>query len=177
MLEKFIGQYHPWLKEHLRKIQEHPCYDPSARHLYGRVHLPVAPVCNIGCNYCIREFDCVHETRPGVTSRILTPEEALKKLEVVVETYPGIRVLGIAGPGEPLANVDQYGMLGVYLFVGISSGLLVRSAERRRRQRDEVIRRARRSETLQGLHGLILALGARDAATLSHCERVGSLAN
>jgi len=79
--------------------------------------------------------------------------------------------------GEPLTNVDQYGMLGVYLFVGISSGLLVRSAERRRRQRDEVIRRARRSETLQGLHGLILALGARDAATLSHCERVGSLAN
>ena len=65
--------------------------------------------------------------------------------------------------GEPLANVDQYGMLGVYLFVGISSGLLVRSAERRRWQRDEVIRRARRSETLQGLHGLILALGARDA--------------
>lgn len=36
--------------------------------------------------------------------------------------------------GEPLANVDQYGMLGVYLFVGISSGLLVRSAERRRRR-------------------------------------------
>ena len=108
MLEKFIGQYHPWLKEHLRKIQEHPCYDPSARHLYGRVHLPVAPVCNIGCNYCIREFDCVHETRPGVTSRVLTPEEALKKLEVVVETYPGIRVLGIAGPGEPLANEETF---------------------------------------------------------------------
>lgn len=78
-------------------------------------------------------------------------------------------------PGEPLANADQYAMLGVYLFVGISSGLLVRSAEHRRWQRDEVIRRAQRSETLQGLHGLVVALGARDSATLLHCEGVGSL--
>ena len=29
----------------------------------GRVHLPVAPKCNIKCNYCNRKYDCVNESR------------------------------------------------------------------------------------------------------------------
>lgn len=87
-----------------RKIAEHPCYSKDAQHKFGRIHLPVAPKCNIQCRYCDRRFDCVNESRPGVTSTLLTPEEALKRTEEVVAQHPYITVAGIAGPGDPLAN-------------------------------------------------------------------------
>jgi len=90
--------------ELLRKIAEHPCYDRKAQHKYGRIHLAVSPKCNIQCNFCVREFDCVNESRPGVTSKVLTPEEALEKTRQIVADYPFIKVVGIAGPGDPLAN-------------------------------------------------------------------------
>lgn len=44
---------------------------------------------------------------------------------------------------SPLANGDQYAMIGVYFVVGVSAGHLVKSANFRRWQRDEVIRRSR----------------------------------
>lgn len=91
-------------EELLRKIAEHPCYDKKAQHKYGRIHLAVAPKCNIQCNFCVREFDCVNESRPGVTSKVLTPDEALEKTRQIVADYPFIKVVGIAGPGDPLAN-------------------------------------------------------------------------
>ncbi|HBZ57266.1 MAG TPA: nitrogen fixation protein NifB, partial [Syntrophobacteraceae bacterium] len=65
---------------------------------------PVAPKCNIKCNYCDRKYDCVNESRPGVASAILTPSQALRYLERVVEKLPNLAVVGIAGPGDPLAN-------------------------------------------------------------------------
>ena len=46
----------PWDPEQLRKIQEHPCFSEKACHRFGRMHLAVAPRCNIQCNYCIRDF-------------------------------------------------------------------------------------------------------------------------
>ena len=70
------GRKVPFDPTQLRKIQEHPCFSREACHLFGRIHLPVAPKCNIQCNYCIRKFDCVNESRPGVTSKVLTPAEA-----------------------------------------------------------------------------------------------------
>ncbi|OEU43496.1 nitrogenase cofactor biosynthesis protein NifB [Methanosarcina sp. Ant1] len=91
-------------EELLRKIAEHPCYDKKAQHKFGRIHLAVAPKCNIQCNFCVREFDCVNESRPGVTSKVLTPQEALEKTEQIRADYPFIKVVGIAGPGDPLAN-------------------------------------------------------------------------
>ena len=50
---------------------DHPCFDEAARARTARVHLPVAPRCNVQCNYCNRKFDCVSESRPGVTSVVL----------------------------------------------------------------------------------------------------------
>ena len=61
------------------KTAKHPCYSADAHNKFARMHLPVAPACNISCNYCNRKFDCVNESRPGVTSEILKPEEALEK--------------------------------------------------------------------------------------------------
>jgi hypothetical protein len=47
---------------------------------------------------------------------------------------------------SPMANPDQYAMIGVYFVVGISAGHLVKSANFRKWQRDEVIRRSQRPE-------------------------------
>jgi nitrogen fixation protein NifB len=85
-------------------LENHPCFNAPARHEHGRVHLPVAPKCNIQCNFCNRKYDCANESRPGVTSTILTPGQAMVYLEHVVEADPRISVVGIAGPGDPFAN-------------------------------------------------------------------------
>ena len=61
-------------------FNNHPCFSKDAHKKYGRVHLPVAPRCNIQCNFCNRKFDCLNESRPGVTSTVLTPQQALAYL-------------------------------------------------------------------------------------------------
>ncbi|WP_338103430.1 nitrogenase cofactor biosynthesis protein NifB [Methanolapillus millepedarum] len=91
-----------------RKISEHPCYSGEAQHKFGRLHLAVAPKCNIQCNYCDRKFDCVNESRPGVASEVLTPKEALFRTDQILKEHPFIHVIGIAGPGDPLANEETF---------------------------------------------------------------------
>ncbi len=86
------------------KVKNHPCYSEEAHHHYARMHVAVAPACNIQCNYCNRKFDCANESRPGVVSEKLTPEQAAQKVLAVASTVPQMTVLGIAGPGDPLAN-------------------------------------------------------------------------
>jgi len=90
-------------KETKEKKQTHPCYSAGA-HENARMHIPVAPLCNISCNYCNRKFDCLHESRPGVTSEVLTPQDALDKFNVVSEKIDNLKVIGIAGPGDAFAN-------------------------------------------------------------------------
>ena len=86
------------------KVKNHPCYSEEAHHHYARMHVAVAPACNIQCNYCNRKYDCANESRPGVVSEKLTPEQAAKKVLAVASTIPQMTVLGVAGPGDPLAN-------------------------------------------------------------------------
>ena len=88
-------------------LENHPCFNRKACRDFGRIHLPVAPKCNIQCNYCSRKYDCVNESRPGVTSTVLSPSQALRYLEGVVEMRDDIAVVGIAGPGDPFANADE----------------------------------------------------------------------
>jgi len=96
------------MSEALRaRIEKHPCYSEEAHHHYARMHVAVAPACNIQCNYCNRKYDCANESRPGVVSELLTPEEAAHKVLVVAGKIPQMTVLGIAGPGDPLANPEQ----------------------------------------------------------------------
>lgn len=91
----------------LAKTQKHPCFSFEAHHKYARMHLPVAPRCNLSCNYCNRKFDCLHESRPGVTSEVLTPGAALKKFNLVRSKIENLSVVGIAGPGDALANWEE----------------------------------------------------------------------
>lgn len=85
----------------------HPCFSKDARHRFGRIHLPVAPRCNMQCNYCNRDFECVNESRPGVTGAVLTPRQAADYLDAVLEKIDNIAVVGIAGPGDPFANGEE----------------------------------------------------------------------
>ncbi len=87
-----------------RDLSRHPCFNGAVKGSYGRVHLPVAPHCNIRCNYCNRKYDCVNESRPGVTSALLSPSQAARYMEKVLERETRISVAGIAGPGDPFAN-------------------------------------------------------------------------
>ena len=87
-----------------RKVESHPCYSEQAHHYFARMHAAVAPACNIQCNYCNRKYDCANESRPGVVSEVLTPAQAVKKTLAVGAAIPQLSVLGIAGPGDPLAN-------------------------------------------------------------------------
>jgi nitrogen fixation protein NifB len=89
------------------KVKNHPCYSEEAHHHYARMHVAVAPACNVQCNYCNRKYDCSNESRPGVVSERLLPEQAAKKVLAVASTIPQMTVLGIAGPGDPLANPEK----------------------------------------------------------------------
>jgi nitrogen fixation protein NifB len=85
----------------------HPCYNEKAHFTTARIHLPVAPRCNIQCNYCIRKLDkCEH--RPGVAGAILNPQEALIRVDRYIKEIPNLKVVGIAGPGEALANEETF---------------------------------------------------------------------
>lgn len=89
------------------RLADHPCFDPGARLRTARVHLPVAPRCNVQCNYCDRSSDCVAESRPGVSSTVLTPVQAADYLDEVARDTPHLAVVGIAGPGDPFANSER----------------------------------------------------------------------
>ncbi len=89
-----------------RTIEEleknHPCFG-GCKFNAGRIHLPVSPGCNIACKFCDRTINDV-EQRPGVTSTIISPDEAHTFIDRAVELVPSIKVAGIAGPGDTLAT-------------------------------------------------------------------------
>ncbi|MHA1386354.1 MAG: radical SAM protein [Candidatus Helarchaeota archaeon] len=85
----------------------HPCYSERAHFKTGRIHLAVAPMCNIQCNYCKRDLN-KSENRPGVAASILKPQEAVELLRNTLKKMPEIKIVGIAGPGEPLANPETF---------------------------------------------------------------------
>ncbi|WP_303720884.1 radical SAM protein [Malonomonas rubra] len=96
----------------MKRETDHPCFGGDHSKA-GRIHLPVAPGCNIKCGFCERKFDCANESRPGVTSKVLTPEQAVRRVELVKQHMekqggPQLKVVGIAGPGDPLANPKTF---------------------------------------------------------------------
>lgn len=94
-------------------LQRHPCFNERAHQEVGRVHLPVAPRCNIQCNFCERRV-CANLAlqHPGWARRLLSPEEAARLVDDLTGRRPGERfVVGVAGPGEPLANPETFAAL------------------------------------------------------------------
>jgi nitrogen fixation protein NifB len=87
--------------EELKK--SHPCFAVGAKNNKGRVHLPVSPGCNINCLFCDRRLNNI-DCRPGVASRIISPQEAVDAVRKAVALCPDITVAGVAGPGDTLAT-------------------------------------------------------------------------
>jgi MoaA/NifB/PqqE/SkfB family radical SAM enzyme len=52
----------------------------------------------------VRKYDCPNESRPGVTAKVLSPHQALERYLLVKEKIGKPDVVGIAGPGDALAN-------------------------------------------------------------------------
>ncbi|MDO9082108.1 MAG: hypothetical protein Q7U56_02365, partial [Humidesulfovibrio sp.] len=72
----------------------HPCFAANARAQAGRIHLPVA------AKHTIRRRFGEPET-PG---RALSPKDVTQWLDRVLAGGPQISMVGITGPGEPLAE-------------------------------------------------------------------------
>jgi len=102
--------------------EPHPCFDETCRRDSARVHLPVAASCNVQCNFCSRRCDCVNESRPGVTSAVLSPAAAIRALDAAIASIenagdgaaggdgankPHVAVIGVAGPGDPFATPED----------------------------------------------------------------------
>ncbi len=85
----------------------HPCMNENAHDKVPRLHLPVAPTCNTLCIYCRRGIAAAgFQSGPGRTETILTPAEALQKTEHFLDKWGEDAIVGIAGPGDPLANFE-----------------------------------------------------------------------
>lgn len=90
--------------QNFAKLQKrHPCMSGGVNMTAGRIHLPVSPSCNIQCKFCTRRFD-KSLIRPGVSSLVLKPEEAVDTIKRARELCPELSVVGIAGPGDTLAT-------------------------------------------------------------------------
>lgn len=107
--EKADGGPRPFAPLTPRGLERHPCYSHAAHARYGRIHLPVAPRCNLGCNYCERRVGGMtyHAHRPAVADRVLTPKEAVEQVAQHLIEHR-LTVAGIAGPGEPLHNPETF---------------------------------------------------------------------
>lgn len=71
----------------------HPCFGMTARREVGRLHLPVAPRANARIRFA----------PTPKASPAMTPEDAVEWLGRVKQGGHAISVVGITGPGDPLA--------------------------------------------------------------------------
>jgi len=88
------------------ELVTHPCFYAVAKGKYGRIHLPVAPSCNIQCTYCRRDYACPNENRPGVARSVVSPEGAVNLFESAMGKMPHISVAAVAGPGDAFCTPE-----------------------------------------------------------------------
>jgi len=102
-----MNTVHTGTKGQASSLKNHPCFNQEARHTHARIHLPVTPRCNMQCNYCNRKYSCVNESRPGVTCAVLSPGQAIEYLRDYRKKLKNLSVVGIAGPGDPMACASE----------------------------------------------------------------------
>ena len=95
-----------------KRVEKHPCYNNKAHHRFGRIHLPVAFMCNIRCNFCEHK-QCVSEHRPGVSERVMKIDEVLDYVEAVMKEQEDITVVAVAGQGDSLVNPETFKALKI----------------------------------------------------------------
>lgn len=79
---------------------------------FDEVILPVAPACNMMCNFCSKDIDCIcNGNNPGNMSRVLTPRQAVSQAVAEAWKNRNTRIIRISGPGEPLCNNQTFEVL------------------------------------------------------------------
>lgn len=91
------------VKQFAHITQAHPCFNEKLHDKVGRIHIPIAPACNIQCGFCTRRLNNT-ENRPAVASCIMGVKEALNHIRKTVEEIPETKVVGVAGPGDSLCT-------------------------------------------------------------------------
>ena len=85
----------------------HPCYSDGCHNNIVRIHLPVADVCNLGCGFCERSIENKNEIKKS--NNAVSPTKAIKWLNKLIhEDKEDIKIIGIAGPGEPLFSKNTF---------------------------------------------------------------------
>ena len=94
-------------------MEQHPCFNDQAHDRVGRIHLPVAPRCNIRCNFCEHRM-CTGIKHPGWAARLLSVAEAVDLVRSIVSERQAYDfVVGVAGPGDALANERTFQTLAL----------------------------------------------------------------
>jgi nitrogen fixation protein NifB len=76
---------------------------------FESISLPVAPTCNMMCNFCMKDRDCISNgNNPEYLSRTMTPRQAVNWAKQSVDDNKRIKIIDISGPGEPLYNVQTF---------------------------------------------------------------------
>ncbi len=79
---------------------------------FEELSLPVAPLCNMMCNYCTKEKDCINNgNNPVHLSRAMTPRQAVNWAYASAKRNSRIKTIRISGPGEPLYNNQTFEVL------------------------------------------------------------------
>jgi nitrogen fixation protein NifB len=93
-------------------FDSHPCWAENRHAIHSRLHLPVAPDCNVRCIYCNPKLGAsCHITKPGISERVMTVQEAVDCAVSLIESDSSIKIIGISGPGEPLYNASTFEVL------------------------------------------------------------------
>ncbi len=93
-------------------FKHHPCWSENRDALWERVHLPVAGNCNLKCAFCDHVvISSCHIPRPGQASQLMEPLEAVSRTLELLTERPHLRIVAVAGPGEPLANDETFATL------------------------------------------------------------------
>lgn len=96
-----------------RIIPFHPCLNHDAHNKVPRIHLPVAPLCNLACSYCERNVHAAAHllSGPGSSHGVMTPDQAVSRAGEFLGEWGNGAIVGIAGPGDPLANPETFEVL------------------------------------------------------------------
>ncbi len=94
-------------------VPYHPCLNHEAHDRVARIHLPVAPRCNLACAYCERDSASpLHlASGPGTSMGIMGVDDAVERSARFLEEWGPGAIVGIAGPGDPLANPETIEVL------------------------------------------------------------------
>lgn len=105
--------FHPDLLPARPPLPYHPCLNHEAHDRVARIHLPIAPRCNLACAYCERDSASPRHlaSGPGTSMGIMGVDDAVARSARFLEEWGAGAIIGIAGPGDPLANRETIEVL------------------------------------------------------------------